>query len=534
MKPDYYKKLVRKLLTSEIGRATLSEQLGAKIAPRNQLEDKAVVATLTPCYQHPEPAMTEAYVTMCDKAREAGISVYNGSTIRNSSVVHWSRNQLLGNLIKSGKPWTHVLFIDDDIVAPPDSLVKMVAHNKDIIGALCTRRSDPPIPTHRYWDERAKNFREIFEWGEDGLQERGGIGTGMILISRHALELVADAWFNCKYEKEVYGVSDDWVEKHRTHRLARFDETGIAFWFDFLYHLETCDSQYGEDMSFCLLATRYCDLKIYVDTSIQPDHLGEYGYGIKDFLPFRKQVVEDYQHKLMVAATLGKELPAIQKPEQEPKKTSKISVILPARGRPEKLAETIDSLFEKSAVGEFTGNINRQDIEVLIRVDDDEHEKYGVITSGNCLVRKFWGERHGYEGLHIYYNQLAVQATGDWIMLWNDDALMETEGWDAKIHEHGGGLKVLNLTGKLNLFPVISRELYEILGHVALQPHTDSWLQVVGRLTGIEEDCPLQVKHTPRENYATSKQFFSRENLELLQADIDKVKAALQPQAVPA
>jgi hypothetical protein len=47
----------------------------------------------------------------------------------------------------------------------------------------------------------------------------------------------------------------------------------------------------------------------------------------------------------------------------------------------------------------------------------------------------FFGPRigKGYDSLHEYYNELASKATGDWLMLWNDDAVMETEGWDEKI-----------------------------------------------------------------------------------------------------
>lgn len=516
MKPEYHVKLAKKLLTSSEGRKALSELLGgAQIASRQELEEKAIVATLTPCYKVPEPDMTEAYVNMCDYARQYGITVYNGSSFRDSSVVHWSRNQLLGNLIKSKRPWTHVLYIDDDIVAPKDSLVKMVEHKKDIVGALCTRRQDPPIPTHRYWDEQNKNFKEILEWGADECSERDGIGTGMLLVSRHALEQVADVWFNCMYEKEVYGVSDDWVAKHREYRLARFDETGFAFWFDFLYHIEKCDSQYGEDMSFCILAKRYAKIPIYVDSTIQPGHIGKYAYSIQDFVPFRQQVLRDYQNKLMAAAAMGKDLPEIAKPEQPKKPSGKVSVLIPSRGRHDLLKKAIDNLELMST----------RDVEILVRLDDDDEP----FVTDKANVKIVIGPRYGYEGLHQYYNELAKQATGDWLMIWNDDSTIRTWGWDGRIQDAKlGRLSIINGTGKLNLFPVVSREVYQTLGHLSLQAHTDSWLQVIGRLTGIEENIDLEIEHTPRPEYTTSKEFFSPENFKLLDQDVKKVQAALK------
>ncbi len=286
-----HKQIAKKLLSTEAGRKALSELMGgAQIVSQGE-SDRPVVATLTPCYKYPEPEMTEAYVNMSDFSRKNGIAIYNGSTIRNSSVVHWSRNQLIANLIKSKKPWTHVLFIDDDIVCQPDSVVKLLSHGKDIVGGVCTRRQDPPIPNIRWWEEETGNFREIYDWGADGLLEVGAVGTGLMLISRNALEQVAEVYFRCMFEKEVFGMSDERIKLIKEQRLKRFDDTADAWWFRFLPHVKNATAEYGEDIAFCLCAKRYAEIQVYADTTVRPGHLGQYPYSIADFLPFRDDVI---------------------------------------------------------------------------------------------------------------------------------------------------------------------------------------------------------------------------------------------------
>jgi hypothetical protein len=52
-------------------------------------------------------------------------------------------------------------------------------------------------------------------------------------------------------------------------------------------------------------------------------------------------------------------------------------------------------------------------------------------------------------------------------------------------------LKVLTAPGELNLFPIISRPLYELLGYISPQVHSDSWLQAISRVNGIEQTVDL-------------------------------------------
>lgn len=288
---DWQKK-VKRILMDPDGRAALKEfGIDVEVANEKAEAEKPTVVLMMPTYRAPEPQTSDSLRALVVKSRENGAIVYSGAPIQ-ASVVHWSRNRLITEQLLSGKPWTHALLSDDDMVPGPDDLTKLLSHKKDIIGGLCTRRNDPPIPTIRHFDSETEVFEQIWEWPLNQTFEVGGVGTGFLLVSRHAFEQVAQAYFDCLWERDSYGVSEDWVATQRERRLKHFDETKTAFWFRFLPS-KTMAIEMGEDMSFCLIARKYCGLSIWCDSSVQPGHIGNYDFGVKDFLPYQKMIIEE-------------------------------------------------------------------------------------------------------------------------------------------------------------------------------------------------------------------------------------------------
>jgi len=107
------------------------------------------------------------------------------------------------------------------------------------------------------------------------------------------------------------------------------------------------------------------------------------------------------------------------------------------------------------------------------------------------------GKRHGYPGLQHYINELCKLASGDWLFLWNDDALMKTPDWWKKVPETDKP-EVINFDANPlnNLFPLVSRQMYETLGHFSLSPHNDSWVQDIANQVGIHTHVPgVEIYH---------------------------------------
>lgn len=162
-----------------------------------------------------------------------------------------------------------------------------------------------------------------------------------------------------------------------------------------------------------------------------------------------------------------------------------VSILVPSRERPELLMESLRSLGDR-------------DVEFLIRLDEDDP----LLESYADIPHTIIGPGYGYSGLMSYYNELAARATGDWVMLWNDDCIMQTPDWVDVVAQYQGKLAVLNPNTNhdnwkidMNVFPIIPRKIIELLGHMSLSIHVDSWLEFVGRAVGINVRVPITICH---------------------------------------
>jgi hypothetical protein len=169
-----------------------------------------------------------------------------------------------------------------------------------------------------------------------------------------------------------------------------------------------------------------------------------------------------------------------------------VSIILPTRGRPQALARSIDSLRQTAVSDSF---------EILLRVDEDDAETIDRFVGPRCC-RAWVGERYGYRGLHRYVNELCEIAFGEWLFLWNDDALMQTKGWDEIIARYTSRFLLLNPDSNHHnhasgnsIFPIIPRAWFERLGHCSLSNHNNTWVELVAQRLGIFEDVPIQILH---------------------------------------
>jgi hypothetical protein len=165
-----------------------------------------------------------------------------------------------------------------------------------------------------------------------------------------------------------------------------------------------------------------------------------------------------------------------------------ISVLLPSRGRPKALAETIGGLLELAD--------KPSTIQVLVAADPDDTATQTATLPHQAHV---WTapERYGYPRLNEYVNRLAEQASGDWLMLWNDDARILTAGWDTIVHEQQTGVlwPHSNDIPTCNTFPIWPKAWTDAIGHVSLSPHCDSWIQFLGQTIGQHERVDIEILH---------------------------------------
>lgn len=270
-------KLLDKALKTDWGRKIVGKRLGLEITEHPDLSERPLVAFCMPSYKNPHPQTLTATHRMLAYTKQFA-DVWQ-SPVLGSSVVHWARNQLIAEAYKSGVPFTHVFFLDDDIVCQPETLVEMLRHEKDVVAAVCTTRCDPPRRNARVFVEETHSFIQITDMPE-GLVEVGGIGTGVMLIARKVLDRVADYWVNCEREEKVYAASAEFLERARSERKNWYEVTKDAFWFQFLEHPHG-RGEFGEDTGFCWKA-KQCGFQVWADTRLKPLHMGDYGYSVDD------------------------------------------------------------------------------------------------------------------------------------------------------------------------------------------------------------------------------------------------------------
>ena len=181
-------------------------------------------------------------------------------------------------------------------------------------------------------------------------------------------------------------------------------------------------------------------------------------------------------------------------------KKPKISILLPTRKRSDAVVKSIGSLLATAA--------NPEQIEILIAYDDDDEESreffsatwFPFIEQVGTSSKVFETERFGYLKLHQYVNFLGEQAEGDWLMFWNDDALMLTDNWDEEIIKEDGYFGLLrmpctSMNHPFALFPIIPREWIDIFGCISPVAHSDWWIYNVTAPANKLKNIAVQVYH---------------------------------------
>jgi hypothetical protein len=170
-----------------------------------------------------------------------------------------------------------------------------------------------------------------------------------------------------------------------------------------------------------------------------------------------------------------------------------ISLVFTSRGRPDDLLETLTGLNELADEPER--------IEAIVAVDPDDTETLAIYRQLPCSMAqaRMWiaPKRYGYRNLHLYLNQLAKRARGDWLMWWNDDMRMQTQGWDTIIRMAPQGVlwPAANHVHHANIVPIWPRAWSDAAGMVCPTMHMDTWLQYAGEQLGRHFQIPVEIVH---------------------------------------
>jgi len=173
----------------------------------------------------------------------------------------------------------------------------------------------------------------------------------------------------------------------------------------------------------------------------------------------------------------------------------RISILLPTRNRFEHCSN-----FIKSAISLAS---EPQSIEILLKIDNDDKsmtENLDKLPYQENLVFVFSDRMGGYDSLPEFMNMLYEKSTGDWLYLGGDDSVILTKKWDELFYKYDGEFVCLNHlpafpNGETFNFPIISRKIAEVIGHVTMAVFFDSYLWRLTKEFGLIVYIPLSIHH---------------------------------------
>lgn len=174
------------------------------------------------------------------------------------------------------------------------------------------------------------------------------------------------------------------------------------------------------------------------------------------------------------------------------------SFLLPTRGNPHEAIASMCSVMEKSS---------RQGIvEFLLKVDEDDTESVGILkecSSWMPIKMLVTPRGNGYADMHHYCNALAEMATGDWLVLWDDDFFMTTPCWDLVMEytrpipafPWSQEIMLMSTSGSDNTLSALRWSTYKLLGHISCSFVCDAWVHRLMQICEAVIRVPITVNH---------------------------------------
>jgi len=165
-------------------------------------------------------------------------------------VVHYARERIVEAVLKSDH-FDYIWWLDDDMTFPPDTLVRLLAHQKPVVTAIAYQRREPYAPCIFEWNDLPEGTPNV---AKKDVVEAGGYYDHMHDCEHSGLRRIDGCGSACVLvETEVY---------------RKLNAAGKRPWYS--------NKAFGEDLHF----TRLCNLaepeiKIYADTDLIIGHIGE-------------------------------------------------------------------------------------------------------------------------------------------------------------------------------------------------------------------------------------------------------------------
>ena len=178
----------------------------------------------------------------------------------NGTLIFDQREKLALEALKEGADY--ILWIDADMRFPKDTIERLIAHDKPIVGVNATTRSIPVRSTAKNleidFEKKENHWRAVSSKDKTGLEQVTAIGCGVMMVKKEVFEKTPRPWF--------------WFEMIPGEKLL------------------------GEDVYFCIKA-HDAGFDTWVDHGLSNEigHVGSYTYGWHDILTDNKHEHNELQ-----------------------------------------------------------------------------------------------------------------------------------------------------------------------------------------------------------------------------------------------
>lgn len=179
--------------------------------------------------------------------------------------------------------------------------------------------------------------------------------------------------------------------------------------------------------------------------------------------------------------------------------TFSIAVLLPTRGRTTALESSVFSILTLASMPEKIQLVFGFDNDDTVGLDYFLEKIQPKLNELNANYTALSFDSMGYEGLNIYYNALAKNASADWLFVWNDDCIMNTQGWDNEIRKYDGQIKVLKVhthnEHPYSIFPIVPAAWVEVTGQLSRHQMIDAEISQIAYMLDIIQIVDIDVTH---------------------------------------
>jgi GT2 family glycosyltransferase len=134
-----------------------------------------------------------------------------------------ARNEIVEN---APSDTDYILFLDDDVLVPPDTVERLLAHDKDIVSGLYFS-SNPPFYPNAYKLDNKGQYDSLFDYPKNSLVEVDAVGAGALLVKKSVFDKIGSPFFQHTSSKNGLGEDFFFCRKAKEAGFQVFCDTSI-------------------------------------------------------------------------------------------------------------------------------------------------------------------------------------------------------------------------------------------------------------------------------------------------------------------